>query len=160
MEHHAAGATLPPICIDDVGVGGGVTDILKEQGFPTVPIIGGAAAKQLLPNGKPRFVNKRAELWWNMREAFAGPSGTGEDGWLDIDPEDDDLMAQLSNIKYKINSHGQISIEGKDEMKARGVSSPDRGDALAYALAPDRPDDTHQPMLEMMVNSDVMDIKW
>lgn len=160
--HMAHPAIFPTVCVDDVGVGGGVTDMLREQGYPVVPIIGGAAAKQLMPNGKPRFVNKRSELWWNMREAFAGPSGTGEDGWLDIDPQDDELLAQLSNVKYKVNSHGQIAVEGKDEMKARGVSSPDRGDALAYALAPDLPDEAamvrHHP--ESMITSDVAEMEW
>lgn len=161
-EHQAKGATFPVVCIDDVGVGGGVTDILKEQGFPVVPIVGGAAATQKLPNGKPRFVNKRSELWWNMREAFAGPSGTGEDGWLDIDPADDDLLAQLSNVKYKLNSHGQIAIESKDDMESRGLSSPDRGDALAYALAPDMPEGHEfvRPRAEHMITSDVLDMKW
>jgi hypothetical protein len=162
-EHSATtGSPFPVVCIDDVGVGGGVTDMLQDQGVPTVPIIGGAAALQKMPNGKPRFVNKRSELWWNMREAFAGPSGTGDDGWLDIDPEDDDLLAQLSNIKYKLNQHGQIAVETKDAMKARGVSSPDKGDALAYALAPDMPEGrgSVQHHTERMITSDVMEMKW
>ena len=157
MEHDAA---PPAICIDDVGVGGGVTDILQEQGFAVVPIIGGAAATQKMKNGKPRFVNKRSELWWNMREAFAGASGTGDDGWLDIDPEDDELLAQLSNVKYRINSNGQIAVETKEEMKARGVSSPDRGDALAYALAPDLPESSVQRYTQRMVTSDILEMQW
>lgn len=162
FEHQMSGATFPVVCIDDVGVGGGVTDILQEQEIPVVPIIGGAAATQLLPNGKPKFVNKRSELWWNMREAFAGPSGNGSDGWLDIDPEDDELMAQLSNVKYRLNSRGQIAVESKDEMQSRGVSSPDRGDALAYALAPDLPEERagFRPQPEAMITSDVMEMRW
>lgn len=161
-DHMATPAAFPVVCVDDVGVGGGVTDMLREQGVPVVAIIGGAASVQLLPNGKPRFFNKRSELWWNMREAFAGPSGTGLDGWLDIDPFDLDIQAQLSNVKYKINSHGQIVVESKDEMKKRGLSSPDRGDALAYALAPDMPDEQtyaqHRP--DLMVNADVLDMQF
>lgn len=160
-EHMAHPSTFPITCVDDVGVGGGVTDILRENDVPVVPIIGGATSTQMLPNGKPRFFNKRSELWWNMREAFAGPSGNGSDGWLDIDPHDDDLMAQLTNIKYKINSHGQIRVESKEEMAARKLPSPDRGDALAYALAPDTPPETaalHRP--ELMVNADVMDMQF
>lgn len=161
FEHQAKGATQPVVCVDDVGVGGGVTDILREQGYPVVPIVGGAAATQKLPNGKPRFVNKRSELWWNMREAFAGPSGTGADGWLDIDPNDADMLAQLSNVKYKINSHGQIAVESKDEMAARGLSSPDRADALAYALAPDLPEmSTLQRMPERMINHGILREQW
>lgn len=160
-DHAAKGATFPVVCVDDVGVGGGVTDILLEQGYPAVPIVGGARAVQELPNGKPRFVNKRSEIWWNMREAFAGPSGTGSDGWLDIDPDDDELLAQLSNVKYKVNSAGQIAVESKDAMAERGLSSPDRADALAYSLAPDVPETrsmTHRP--EQMINHDTLSIPW
>lgn len=161
-EHMAHPAVFPVVCVDDVGVGGGVTDMLREQGVPVVAIVGGAASTQRMANGKPRFVNKRSELWWNMREAFAGRSGTGDDGWLDIDPFDDDLQAQLSNIKYKINSHGQIVVESKDEMKQRGLSSPDRGDALAYALAPDMPEEQSyaQHRTELMVNADILGMQW
>lgn len=158
MEHPAA---FPVVCVDDVGVGGGVTDMLREREVPVVAIVGGAASTQLLKTGKPRFFNKRSELWWNMREAFAGKSGNGSDGWLDIDPLDDDLMAQLTNIKYKINSHGQIRVESKEEMAARGLTSPDRGDALAYALAPDLPDESfavHRP--DLMVNADVLGMQF
>jgi hypothetical protein len=54
----------------------------------------------------------------------------------DIDIEDDeDLVAQLASIKYKTNSRGQVLIESKDEMKKRGLPSPDRGDALMLAFA-------------------------
>ncbi len=161
-EHMKAPAEFPITCVDDVGVGGGVTDMLEERDVPVVPIIGGAASAQLLPTGKPRFVNKRSELWWNMREAFAGPSGTGADGWLDIDPDDEDLQAQLGQIKYRVNSHGQIAVETKDEMKARGLPSPDRGDALAYALAPDLPRSRSvmQRRTELMVTAGLMSEEW
>lgn len=147
---------LPLAMVDDVGVGGGVTDILAEQGYPVVPIIGGARCTQILPNGQPKFINKRSELWWNLREALAGPTGDGSEGWLDLDPDDDELAAQLVNIKYKINSKGQIKVESKEEMKARGLSSPDRGDALAYAAAPDELASTPVVSTEDMLTGDLL----
>jgi hypothetical protein len=58
---------------------------------------------------------------------------------MDLDPADDDLAAQLGAIKYKFTSRGQIQIESKDDMKKRGLPSPDRADALmltAGAVAP------------------------
>ena len=135
--HSLSPARRPPALVDDDGVGGGVVDILEEEGYPCFPIVGGAKAEgQPLPTGKPRFVNLRSQLWWNMREAFAGKSGTGEDAWLDIDELDDELAAQLTNVKYEINRHGQIVVESKEKMERRGLHSPDRADALAYALAP------------------------
>jgi hypothetical protein len=152
---------VPPIaCVDDVGVGGGVTDILEEEKYPVIPIIGGAAAVQKLPNGKPRFVNKRAELYWNLREAFAGPSGTGDDGWLDLDVEDTDLHGQLTDIKYGVNRHGQIWVETKEEMKARGVDSPDRADALCYSVAPDELHMAPEIRPEGMLTHDLLTKAW
>ena len=132
------GGHLPMACVDDTGVGGGVTDILAEDGYPVTPIVAGGrpVGDDLLPNGKPRFGNLRSQLWWNMRDALAGRSGTGDDGWLDLDPDDIELHAQLLAPRYKINRHGQVEVETKDSLKARGLDSPDRADALTYALAP------------------------
>ena len=56
-------------------------------------------------------------------------------GEIDIAPEDDLLAAQLGAIKWKLTSRGQIQIESKDEMRKRGMPSPDRADALAYVFA-------------------------
>ena len=47
---------------------------------------------------------------------------------------DDKQIAQLSNRKYRINSDGQIELERKEDMKKRGLTSPDRGDALVLSL--------------------------
>lgn len=103
--------------IDSVGVGAGVFDRMKEQDIPVVEMQSGASAQD-----KERYANARAEWWWALRSRF-------ESGDIDI-PNDEMLVAQLSGIRYKINSRGQILIESKDEMKRRGVSSPDRADAL------------------------------
>jgi len=76
---------------------------------------------------RERFANARAEWWWGLRSRF-------ESGDIDIDG-DEELVEQLANIKYKVNSRGQILIESKDDMKKRGRKSPDRGDALMLAFA-------------------------
>lgn len=131
------GLNIVPIAnVDDTGVGGGVTDELQAERYPCLPLVAGSACSEheTLPNGKPRFVNARSEWWWNTREALAGPTGTGDHGWLDLDPDDDELYAQLTNVKYRVNRHGQIEIESKDALKSRGLPSPDRGDALCYCL--------------------------
>jgi hypothetical protein len=127
----------PLAVVDESGLGGGVVDILREEKYPVQGFIGNATSKDLLKNGKPRFDNLRSELLWRVREAFAGRSGTGVDGWPDLDPSDDETAAQLVNIKYSVNRHGQIHVESKDEMAARGVDSPDRLDALALSMVPD-----------------------
>ena len=114
------GASLAKI--DAVGVGGGVFDRLNEQGVPVDEMQAGGAAQD-----RERFANARAEWFWYLRTRF-------ESGDIDI-PDDDSLVSQLAGIRYKITSKGQILIESKDEMRRRGVPSPDRADALMLAFA-------------------------
>ena len=116
------GASLAKV--DGVGVGGGVVDQLAELGYPVADMQAGAR-----PNDPDTFVNARAEWYWGLRQRF-------EVGDIDIDPDDAELAAQLAQIKYKYTSRGQLQIESKDDMKKRGLSSPDRADALMLAFAP------------------------
>lgn len=157
----------PPLAanVDDTGIGGGVTDeLVQRHGYPTLPIVSSGRQvserpEDFLPNGTPRFFNRRSEIWWRAREMFMGRSGTGEDAFIDLDPEDLDLAAQLMNVRYKINSRGQIQVESKDEMKARGLESPDRADALVMSLQLD-PIISRQVMRELMLTSDVLRREW
>ncbi|WP_344407508.1 hypothetical protein, partial [Dactylosporangium fulvum] len=106
------------IRVDGVGVGAGVVDRLVELGHDVVDMQSGAAARD-----SEHFANARAEWWWGLRERF-------EAGDMDLDPDDDELAAQIGSIKYKYTSRGQIIIESKDEMRRRGLPSPDKGDSL------------------------------
>ena len=121
--------------VDGVGVGGGVVDLLRENGQPVVDMqAGGAAQPEIDPEtGKPitKFVNARAQWYWGLRKLF-------EFGQVDLDPADDELASQLGSIRYELDSKSRIKIESKDDMKARGMPSPDRADAmmLAYAEPP------------------------
>lgn len=108
--------------IDADGLGAGVYDRLVEQGVPVQEMRGGFSARD-----SEHFANKRAEWYWGLRTRF-------EDGDIDI-PDDDELLAQLTSIKWKLNSRGQIVLESKDDMRSRGLPSPDKADALAYAFA-------------------------
>jgi hypothetical protein len=79
------------------------------------------------PENSERFLNARAEWYWGLRERFES---------MDIDlDEDEDLTFQLSNIKYKPNSRGQIVIESKEDMKKRGLKSPDKADTIMMLFA-------------------------
>lgn len=107
--------------IDVIGVGAGVFDRLKQ--IDDKRSINGINVA--IPSTEPEmFANLRAEMFWGLRTRFM-------EGTIDI-PEDDDLIAQLANIKYKF-VNGKIQIEGKEDMKKRGMSSPDKADALAMA---------------------------
>lgn len=111
------------IRVDGVGVGAGVVDQLSEQGFGVLDMQAGAAARD-----RERFLNARAEWAWGLRTRL-------EDGDLDLDPADDELAAQLGSIKYRYNSRGQVVIESKDDMRKRGLPSPDRADAAILTSA-------------------------
>ena len=70
------------------------------------------------------LVNKRAESWWNVRDAMMN-------GELDLDGKDEKLLAQLGNQKYEINSRGRILMEDK---RKSGQASPDRADAVTMLM--------------------------
>ena len=57
------------------------------------------------------------------------------EGRIDID-ENNDLLKQAAEIKYKLTSRGKILMEPKENLKQRGLPSPDDWDALILAFAP------------------------
>jgi hypothetical protein len=112
-----------PMFVDMIGVGAGVYDRLKEQGLWVVGFDAGGQAYD-----PTRFVNRRAEAYWELRDAF-------EEHEIDLDPLDDDLASQLQSIKWKTDSRGRILIESKEDMRKRGLSSPDRADGAMMAFS-------------------------
>ncbi len=122
--------------VDDSGVGGGVTDILREnvKAAGRGPVID-AFNGQNVPNEPERFANRRAEAYWSLRDAF-------REGQIDIDEEaSDNAINQLTSIRYRTRNLGRqevIQIESKEEMEARGMPSPDDADAMMQAAAPAR----------------------
>jgi hypothetical protein len=111
------------ICVDVIGIGAGVVDRLNEIGLPVVPV-NVAESPSVEPD---RFMRLRDELWFAARDWFEGRSCAI--------PDDDELIAELSGVKYKITSTGKLQIESKDEMKKRGMRSPDKADAFCLTLA-------------------------
>ena len=102
-----------PIVIDDTGVGGGVSDRLRELGAKVVAVNFGSS-----PMDKDKFTSVADELWFNF------PIDE-----VDI-PDDRVLMAELSGRQYDYDSKGRRKIEPKDVYKKRCGKSPDRADAL------------------------------
>ena len=109
------------IHVDEIGVGAGVVDRLNEQGYSVRGINVARSARQ-----DKLFANLRAEGYWRLRELFAS-------GRISI-PSDGQLMGELSALRYSYDSHGRVKIEGKDEMRRRGLPSPDKADALMLAF--------------------------
>lgn len=111
------------VVVDGVGVGAGVVDRLRQLGHGGLitELNGGSR-----PNDPVVFFNKRAEIWGLMKSAL-------KDG-LDL-PDDRELRDDLIAPEYGFTSSQQIQLEKKEDMKKRGLSSPDCGDALAMTFA-------------------------
>ena len=108
------------ICVDGGGVGGGVVDILKSRNYKVHEIQFGSKSSD------DRFANKRTEIWGKMRDAM---------GTLAI-PDDEWLRQDLLGPQYKFSRNGDaIQLESKEEMKSRGIHSPDIADALALTFS-------------------------
>ena len=104
----------------DAGNGSGVIDRLTQLGYDVIEVHFGG--KPMLP----RFVNKRTEMWWDMREWVIGG------GLL---PKSQPLRQDLAAPTYRFDLQDRIALESKDDIKARGLPSPDLGDALALTFA-------------------------
>ncbi len=111
------------VCIDVGGLGAGVVDRLVELGFEGLIVAANSGNKPL--DGQ-LYGNKRAEMWADMK------------GWLSEEPcqipDQDSLHADLCGIKYRFDSNTRLFMERKEDMKKRGVRSPDEADALALTF--------------------------
>jgi hypothetical protein len=82
------------------------------------------------PKDQTKFKNQRAEMWWNTR-TLTQPKDGKQELRLEVDRS---VLAQLAGPTFKSDSSGRIQIESKIDMKRRGVSSPDRAEAILLAL--------------------------
>ncbi len=122
--------------IDDTGLGGGVTDRLREvkreeklRKLFVIPINAAERIETDTKEGKEaaeHYNNITTHMWAVLKDLFENKQ---------IDMEDDsETVAQLSTRKYFMASNGKLELESKKEMKKRGLASPDRGDAAALAV--------------------------
>ena len=109
------------VFVDGGGVGGGVVDRLQDLLVHQVTEVNfGSKAEDI------RYNNKRAEMWGNMRD------------WLDlgsIPDNNNELVDDLIGLEYSFTPTNKIQLEKKEDMKKRGLASPDMADALALTFA-------------------------
>jgi len=103
-----------PIKIDDSGLGGGVTDILRENKYKAIPINNGQCAKN-----KDKYPNAISEQWFELAKQIDKI----------VLPSNDRLKMELTSRFFKIDSKSKRCIESKDDYKKRGFKSPDYADA-------------------------------
>ncbi len=129
---------IPPerVYVDDSGLGGGVTDRLREQGFRVQGVNFAGQARDA-----ERFANVRAECYWNLRDALNPALAEAEaDRLLSIPPEFSELAHECTLPRIGYTSRGQIKLEDKELIKRRHGRSPDLADALALTFAAGRPE--------------------
>lgn len=117
--------------IDGVGLGGPIADYVRNVAYESndpnrytvIEILGGDPSPD-----KKRWYNMRAWMYWSFQDRLSK-------GLIDLDPRDDELQDQLLSveIKKKISGMDSLLLESKEEMRKRGVHSPDHADAAMYA---------------------------
>ena len=114
--------------VDVIGVGAGTADYLRKQRMPGLFDINVSWAS----SDPIKYALLRDELWWRVREkcmygyySFPDVKVPGE-----VLTMGQELANELSSPYYEFNRNGAVKVEGKKEMKKRGVASPNIADAL------------------------------
>jgi hypothetical protein len=106
--------------VDSAGIAGQVVYRLRQLGHQNVFEVNFAADS---PDGK--YANWRAFMWGKLKD------------WLLVGgiPDDHELESDIAGPGYKHDAKLRVLLEPKDQMKKRGIKSPDRGDSLALTFA-------------------------
>lgn len=127
--------TSLPIQVDVIGIGAGVVDRLREQGYKVTGVNVGESAKDSMgreltdSSGELTFVNLRSYGWWLLRERLDPQNND-----LLALPPDDRLTGDLTAPKWKTTSAGRIQVESKDDMRKRIGRSTDAADGVMLSL--------------------------
>lgn len=121
--------------IDDTGVGGGVSDRLKEvkeeDKLDKLLVVPVNFAKKAPKSKSAKFYDDIVTwMWSNVRDMLEAHE-------LKL-PDDAVLVGEFSTRKYHFISNGKQRLESKEDLKKRGLHSPDRADAVALACMPVR----------------------
>lgn len=104
------------IFVDTIGIGVGVFDTLLHRGLP---VYDGNVGRKTAEFG---LLNKRIEMYKRLAEKMQ---------YMRFAKEDDELLGDLSSIKYEIDDKGIMRLEPKAKTKERLGRSPDKADAVA-----------------------------
>lgn len=117
--------------VDEGGVGGGVVDRLRQLRVPVMGVdFGSSPDGTNLDDSGTKYYNKRAEIWGAMRNWL--PRGCLP---YEIDGQSLTLVDELTGPSYSISGNEEIQLERKQDMRRRGVPSPNVADALACTFA-------------------------
>lgn len=115
--------TPDAVVVDADGLGAGVFDRLKQLGHgpKMTEFHGGAKA-----HDPAKYFNRRSECYALLRTQLQNGMQL---------PDLPEVESDLTGPEYYITEKGQIQLESKSDMKARGLASPDVGDMLMMTFA-------------------------
>lgn len=123
------------ICVDSIGIGAGVLDRLRELNLPARGV---NVSESPAAGNMDKYANLRAELWFKALEWFQARDVKLPDAYEKVASSDNNLVSELTSVKYKFRpGSGKITVESKDDMKRRGMRSPDLADAFVLTFASD-----------------------
>ncbi len=122
MHFHKLGLRPSEISGDASGMGIVMINNLADMGWPIVHDYSQSAPID------DHFANRVAESWVSAARQI-------ELNEVILPDNDEDLRGQLLSRKSTVSRHGKILLESKDDMRRRGLPSPDRADAVIGAMA-------------------------
>jgi hypothetical protein len=123
-EFRKWGVKAEDVYADVGGMGVVMCDALRAEGWDVRRVNFGERAIR-----DDQFVNRAAEMWIEFGRMV-------EEGKVNLGPcgTDEVLLQQFVSRKVRTNGKGKLTLEGKDELRARGINSPDRADAMVLAF--------------------------
>lgn len=121
LDRHKPDVTF----IDETGIGGPILDRLNQMGYHCVGVHFGGKADE-----DKKYANKASEMWYRMRQWLMDGGAI---------PDETELENELTWREFGHDKKDRLIIESKDDMKKRGLHSPDWGDGLALTFAQDVP---------------------
>ena len=126
LRHATGNQAIARIQVDDSGVGGGVTDILRrgeqQYGYVVHPCNFGGA-------GNDEYDDEATIMWANLRDCI---------DLIEL-PDIEDLVGEVSTRRFYMTATSKfgsrIKLESKKDYKARALRSPDFADALVLCCA-------------------------
>ena len=120
------------ICVDSIGIGSSALDFIVGLNLNVFAVNGSESSHAMTKAGNLRFRNRRAEMYWLLREAL-DPTNPDPIAL----PPDQELMSDLAAVRYKVVTMGKaaaIQMRSKDEIREVLGRSPDKGDSVAMTF--------------------------
>ena len=120
------------ICVDSIGIGSSALDFIQGLNLNVFAVNGSESSSAMTKAGNLHFRNRRAEMYWMLREAL-DPTNPDPIAL----PPDAELLGDLTAVRYKVVTMGKgaaIQMRSKDEIREALGRSPDKGDSLAMTF--------------------------